>query len=215
VGGAGNRGGSADSSIVGSAEGGAIYFTIDQSGQPGQGTVSGCTLTDNQAVGGAGNLPGTGAASVLGQASGGGIGNAFGQLMVTNSTLAHNQAVGGAGSPGQDGGDGLGGGVANALGGTLVVSSTTVDHNKAQGGDGVKGGDGLGGGIYEDAAPSSLTLNGVAVRYNFALGGSGGPKGGDGDGIGGGVYILGTFDPDSATVITKNHASTSHDDIGP
>jgi hypothetical protein len=32
-------------------------------------------------------------------------------------------------------------------------------------------------------------------------------------GIGGGVYNLGTFTADSATVIAGNHASTSNDDI--
>jgi hypothetical protein len=34
-------------------------------------------------------------------------------------------------------------------------------------------------------------------------------------GIGGGVYTLGTFTYDVATVIVHNHASTSGDDLGP
>jgi hypothetical protein len=34
-------------------------------------------------------------------------------------------------------------------------------------------------------------------------------------GIGGGVFTIGTFSFDATTVIKKNHASTSNDDIGP
>jgi hypothetical protein len=37
----------------------------------------------------------------------------------------------------------------------------------------------------------------------------------DGLGVGGGVYNLGTFTFDVFTVIKKNHASTSYDDIFP
>jgi hypothetical protein len=33
--------------------------------------------------------------------------------------------------------------------------------------------------------------------------------------VGGGVYKLGSFSFDAATVIKHNHASTSNDDIGP
>jgi hypothetical protein len=47
------------------------------------------------------------------------------------------------------------------------------------------------------------------IAYNDALGGQGGA---DGLGIGGGVYNLGTFVADAATVIAHNHASTSNDD---
>jgi predicted outer membrane repeat protein len=34
-------------------------------------------------------------------------------------------------------------------------------------------------------------------------------------GIGGGIYTVGTFSVDPFTVIKKNHASTSGDNIGP
>jgi hypothetical protein len=33
--------------------------------------------------------------------------------------------------------------------------------------------------------------------------------------VGGGVYNLGVFTPDAATVIKHNHASTSNDDVFP
>jgi hypothetical protein len=51
-----------------------------------------------------------------------------------------------------------------------------------------------------------LTLTNSSVTGNHANGSPG---------IGGGVYNLGTFTFDVFTVITKNHASTSGDDIGP
>ena len=114
----------------------------------------------------------------------------------------------------------MGGGLANVSplrGATLSVSSTTVDHNKAHGGDGRdggNGGDGLGGGLYNDAS-STLILTRATVEHNFAIGGSAGCGGSDGAGIGGGVWAdpLGTFTYDAFTVIKKNHASTSNDDI--
>ncbi len=37
----------------------------------------------------------------------------------------------------------------------------------------------------------------------------------DGQGIGGGAYVVGTFSEDSSTVVTKSHAFTNHDNIGP
>ena len=50
------------------------------------------------------------------------------------------------------------------------------------------------------------------ISYNQALGGYGDSGGTDGLGVGGGVYNLGTFGFDAATVIRQNHASTSNDD---
>jgi hypothetical protein len=90
IGGACNRGVSADRNEIGVAFGGAVF---------GAGTVSNSTLTDNQAVGGADNLPSTGSTS-LSTGVGGAIGAGAGQLTVTNSTIPHNEAIGGAGSPG-------------------------------------------------------------------------------------------------------------------
>ena len=54
-----------------------------------------------------------------------------------------------------------------------------------------------------------VVVSASEITYNEALGGHGGA---DGLGIGGGVYNLGTFLADSATVIAHNHASTSNDD---
>ena len=73
------------------------------------------------------------------------------------------------------------------------------------------GGNGWGGGLYNGAS-STLTLTDATVQFNFAVGGSG-RGGSDGEGIGGGVYNLGRFAFDPTTVIKKNHASTSNDDI--
>jgi hypothetical protein len=126
-------------------------------------------------------------------------------------------ALGGPGGVGGNGGPGQGGGLSNLTEPgypptTLTVTGTTVAHNQAQGGAaGVKGsgGDGQGGGLYGDAT-SVLTLSGATVTYNLAVGTA--PAG---QGIGGGVYHLGTFSLDGATVIDKNHASTSNDGVGP
>ena len=46
-------------------------------------------------------------------------------VTVTNGTINHNEAIGGQGIVGGNGGDGLGGGVANFLGSTLTVSNCT------------------------------------------------------------------------------------------
>ena len=51
--------------------------------------------------------------------------------------------------------------------------------------------------------------------HNEALGGDKGAGGIDGHGVGGGVYNLGTFAADLVSVIKKNDASTSNDDIFP
>ena len=60
---------------------------------------------------------------------------------------------------------------------------------------------------------SSVTLTGTAIENNDALGSPTCGGGTSGQGIGGGVYNLGTFTYDSTSVIKKNHASTSNNDI--
>ena len=45
---------------------------------------------------------------------------------------------------------------------------------------------------------------------NLALGGGPG-----GQGVGGGVYHLGAFSFDSATIVEKNQASTGNDNVSP
>jgi hypothetical protein len=48
-----------------------------------------------------------------------------------------------------------------------------------------------------------------------ADGGAAGTGGSDGQGVGGGVYNVGTFTIDVFSVIKKNHASTSNNEIFP
>jgi hypothetical protein len=60
-----------------------------------------------------------------------------------------------------------------------------------------------------------LVLQEAIVSKNLALGGDAETGGIDGQGIGGGVYYLGTFNFDPETVIEKNQASSSSDDVGP
>src|SRR5437867_2710630 len=64
-----------------------------------------------------------------------------------------------------------------------------------------------------ESRTSSLTLRTSTVTKNHANGGDAGAGGSAGEGIGGGVYNLGTFDFDAFTLIGKNHATTSNDDI--
>ena len=54
-----------------------------------------------------------------------------------------------------------------------------------------------------------MTVSASRITHNRARGGDGGT---DGLGVGGGVYNLGTFLVDAATVIRHNHASTSDGD---
>jgi hypothetical protein len=125
-------------------------------------------------------------------------------------------------SSGSNGTDGLGGGMANVLGSTLTISDCTVDPNKAvggAGGAGGNGGNGFGGGIYNDGSTSfgvsSLTITGSTITHNRAIGGEGDDGGRAGQGIGGGLYFSagGIVCLDTTTVVKKNHASTSHDNI--
>jgi CSLREA domain-containing protein len=210
-GGDGNEGGSG-AFIVGWGLGGAI----SNGGLQFEGATlvaSNLTITHNQAVGGEGNTGNV----LAGAGAGGGLASWWASAAVTisYSTISHNQAVGGAGA------DGLGGGLANVLSSALTVSGCTVDDNLALGGDGADGGDGgdgLGGGVYNGAGlpndvASSLQLFGSTVTGNHANGGEAGEGGSDGEGVGGGVYNLGSFDLDALTLIFKNYASTSDDDV--
>jgi hypothetical protein len=209
---------------------------------PGGSTITllDCTVTNNRAVGGIGAAAqGGGVANVHGgvvhiaggtvshnHATGGVGGDGFGGgvytgpasthpsnpgaptvLRVEGSTITHNKAQGGAGAAGSSAGNGLGGGLWN--GGTASIFDTAVSHNHALGGD---GGNGFGGGVY-NGATASLRLERCTVTRNHANGGDGEAGGNGGEGIGGGVYNLGDFDFDVLTLIFKNHASTSHDDV--
>jgi hypothetical protein len=148
-------------------------------------TVSGSTLTGNQALGGAGGSGGNG-----GRGLGGGIFNDGPSTFPTNlgdptiltvldSRIANNEAEGGDGGTG---GDGLGGGLYVAGGCddmvTVTVADSRIEHNEAEGGDG--------GGRHHR---------------------------GHGQGLGGGVYIAGGTVCITNTKIKHNHADTSDDDV--
>jgi hypothetical protein len=133
-------------------------------------------------------------------------------LTVSESLLRNNQAIGGGGGVA---GSGLGGGLfvgvkANNTA-TATVTDTTIENNQAIGGAGtIQGGDGLGGGVYITGGRTTLTLLSTTVTENQAQGGVGATPGA---GVGGGVYNLGLFAADVVTVLRKNHASTSNDDL--
>jgi hypothetical protein len=128
---------------------------------------------------------------------------------------------------GGNGGDGLGGALANLLGSTLIVTGCTTTDNQALGGiggAGGNGGNGFGGGLFNDGlsvapknagTPATLTVSGCTITDNDAAGGAAGAAGSAGQGVGGGAYFAagGVVCLDVFTVIAHNHASTSGDDI--
>ncbi|MFL5244964.1 MAG: hypothetical protein ACJ8FY_22915 [Gemmataceae bacterium] len=186
----------------------------------GTATITGSRLTHNIAQAGAG-----GAAQKGSLAEGGGVFilNYIGGVTasITNSRIDHNAAIGGAGVNGGNGGDAIAGGVGiGGLGaffgapGTLTVTGTTIDHNRVRGGNGDGagvGGNAHGGGLFIDS-DSTVHLIASLIVKNRAKGGAGSTPG---EGIGGGVYNLGSFLPDAASLIFGNHASTSNDDVCP
>ena len=213
IGGNGNSG-NGPMAFVGDAMGGGIANYLGATAN-----IQSSTIAHNQAVGGQGNVS-TGGAAPANMGTGGGIFNALGDfnsdglilapsvVTITNSTLTNNQAVGGQDANG-NGGDGRGGGLADFFTATSNIISSTLANNMALGGapgSGASGGNGWGGGAFNDGY-SSLTLTSSTVAMNDANGGNGGM------GIGGGIYDLGLFNFDLFTVIRKNHASTSNDDI--
>jgi hypothetical protein len=176
----------------------------DFTGLSATAAVTNCTFIANEAVGGAGGSGANG---------GDGIGGAVAvateallgfpdpsSLTLRGSTLAGNFAEGGAGGVGGLGGDGLGGALA-VLGGSSSATDSTFRNNVALGDE---GGNGLGGAIYVGSG-AALSVAASEIVHNQAQG--------DGEGVGGGVYSLGLFTFDAFTVIRKNHASTSNDDL--
>ena len=61
-------------------------------------------------------------------------------------------------------------------------------------------------------AGSRAAVSDSRIEFNSAHGGEGGGGGSDGRGVGGGVYDLGMFSADAATIIAHNHVATSNDD---
>ncbi len=160
----------------------------------GAASISGTTLTRNEAIGGTGyGIDGKGSLGV-----GGGIFfyNFVGGVTasVVGCTIRDNSAIGGDGEAGVIGGKGLGGGFAvGGLGspytaaGAVSISRTCVSKNLAQGGRGGQGadaGDGLGGGLFSDTT-STLTIGSTTINRNKAKGG----KGKGGKGLGEDLYV--------------------------
>ena len=185
-------------------------------------TVTDSQISNNSAIGGpggAGTAIGTPGAAGFG--CGGGIGmSGNSTAMLVGCTISGNVAQGSAGN---NGGDGLGGGVGfyGPLSGAtdnsvLTAISCSIVGNQALGGQGANGGDGLGGGLAI-LNGTSATLRDTLVENNDALGGAAGycHGGSNGNGVGGGVYVFsgGTFSSDVTTDIKHNFASTSNDNI--
>ena len=154
-----------------------------------------------------------------GEGEGGGLTSTAGAILtVINTTVAHNLAQGGEGKDGGYGGSGLGGGLYDSFNVTtapppgspdtqlILLQGTIVSYNLAQGGEAEgsgRGGHNCDGETEEDGRDG----------HDYGSKAEGGSK--DGLGIGGGVYHLGTYSAESTTVIKKNHASTSNDNIYP
>jgi hypothetical protein len=210
--------------VGGTALGGGI---LDESATV---NIKGTVFAGNRAIGGNG-----GAAGVAGgPAAGGGLditelpgSSVPASATVSDSLFFGNQAIGGNGGSGTAGGTAVGGAINVGLisappavygsvtdTSTLTLTDNTLDYNVAQGGNGADGGDGLGGGLAIQAN-ASATLSASTITLNQAIGGPTGIGGTDGQGVGGGVYNLGKFVYDLATVIARNHASTSNNDIFP
>ncbi len=212
LGGNGNTGGRQ----VGAALGGAIRNIATL-------RVDASTFTGNRAVGSIGNTGGV----LVGDSIGGALANICPNLnvgtvpvaTVSGSTFTGNQAIGGQGSTGGNGGDALGGGLANLLGATLTVSTCTLTSNQATGGAGgagANGGNGFGCGLYNDGR-STLTVLPCTITDNQATGGAAGSGGSGGHGEGGGLYLdaggAACLDAFTVAHVMGNHAYTSDDDV--
>jgi hypothetical protein len=184
TGGAGGNGGNA-----GTAAGGAMYVA------GGKLVVADDTFATNQAAGGFGGNGGRGGDGILGKpggnggnggqaglAEGGAIFLSLGSVTLELSTFQGNSAIGGAGGTGGAGGPGSSLLVSSSAG--ITVSSGSIfgsNTNLTQlfhGGPGGNGGNagngaaGQGGGLY--VGGGTLTLFGVTLSKNQALGGQGG-----------------------------------------
>jgi len=134
--------------------------------------------------------------------------------------LTNNVVIGGQGGTTNqfgsagNGGNGLGGGIANL--GTLTLSACNVMGNAAIGGmgspDGTSpgtGGQGWGGGIYSEG---SARISIVTIYSNTATAGAG--LGGPGGGAGGGIYNAATLDLLTSTIASNTAAGSTFDSGG-
>lgn len=162
--------------------GGVFFFSFLG---PVTANVSDTEFIGNLAIGGEGGdgIGGGIATGTLGAPFG-----APGLTTITDSLFRSNQTIGGDGTVA---GDGIGGGLAVALGGMADVSSSIFLLNRARGGNGQIGGDGQGGGIAV-AEGGRATLAQSLVSLNKASGGSGSDD--DGAGQGGGGFNGGVAD---------------------
>ena len=184
-----SSGGSGSSGGV--ATGGAV-FSGDGANTSGGGflVLTGSQFEGNQAVGGSGGAAGHG-----GYADGGAV-NSQPPLTLAGSTFGSNMARGGSGGLG--GGFGAGGGISEEEfddSTASTISSSLFASNDAIGGAGTgpsaAGGYAQGGGLNLLGDRGSMDLTGVAVAYNWAVGGAGGPAGSSASakgGAGGAAY---------------------------
>jgi len=116
-------------------------------------------------------------------ACGGGMYSA-GTAAIADSTIAGNRAVGGAGAAGQPGARGAVGQAGDSGGFSSLGGAGGVGGAGRDGAAGGAGGSGRGGGI---CAAGALTMRGVTVDGNQAVGGGGGAGGTGGMGGAGGI----------------------------
>src|SRR5436190_2529345 len=134
VGGAGGAGGLGGAGGVG--QGGAVY-------NKGTLTVTGGTISSNQAVGGDGGTGGAGGAGGLGGNGGdGGPGGGDGLSPADGGKGGRGGATGGSGPSGNGGqaGEAEGGAIFSSGSETLSITGTTLSSNVAQAGSGGRGG---------------------------------------------------------------------------
>jgi uncharacterized protein (TIGR03118 family) len=227
----GNAGAGGNGGAGGAGTGGAISSvptpTFGSGLPPVRATlhISDSLFLGNESLGGVGGNGGSGGNGGNGGAGqGGALRLVLTDWDIRDSLFILNQATGGAGGAegsgglsGGNGGAGQGGGLINVNGSVGAVSDSVFVFNAATGGAGGvggNGGNGQGGGVFNDAT-SSLSLQQSGIVCNAATGGSAGLGGSDGQGVGGGVYSPGTFSFDVFTIIKRNHATTSNDDVFP
>jgi hypothetical protein len=180
-------------------------------------TVTGCSLSDNQAIGAAGG-GGVNNSVNFGSGQGGGINN-FANLVVDDSTLSDNLAQGSPLAPGVAPAQVLlantsvaGGGIfelTNNIPASMTVTDSTLSGNHAVGGDGTAGSAGAvgeGGGISV-VVFSSAVVTGCTLEDNVAQGGAGGSGAVGGAGAGGGLdTAVGGIVTVSDTALIHNQA---------
>ncbi len=170
--------------IGGSGQGGGLYIN------GGNVTISGGSISGNQAVGGPGGNGGMGGqgGTVAWLGGHGGLGGAGGQgagaglylfagsLTLKSANVAGESAQGGQGGHGGTGGFG---------GREITTAGSTLTGVAGDGGDGGKGGIGSGGGIY--VVNGSIDWTSSTVSSDQASGGLGGVPGAPGVGAKGAV----------------------------